>query len=141
MSDVDVSDLVEQASAYGFDDTIQRLIKAVEAAGMTVLARIDHAAGARHIGMAMPSTIVMLYGHPRGGTPIMQAAPHAALDLPLRALIRETQDGKVMVAYHPIAAALRRDGVPEDLAKRPGARPEADSRSDPLGLGDRAVPV
>ena len=118
MNDVDASDFVEQASAYGFDDTIQRLIKAIETAGMTVLARIDHAAGARHIGMSMPNTIVMLYGHPRGGTPIMQAAPHAALDLPLRALIRETEDGQVMVAYHPIAAALRRDGVPEELAKR-----------------------
>ena len=118
MSDVDTAEFVEQASAYGFDDTVQRLIKAVEAAGMTVLARIDHAARARQIGMALPPTIVMLYGNPRGGTPIMQASPHAALDLPLRALIRETADGKVMVAYHPIAAALRRDGVSEDLAKR-----------------------
>ena len=63
MSDVDVSDFVEQASAYGFDETIQRLIKAIETAGMTVLARIDHAAGARHIGMSMPNTIVMLYIH------------------------------------------------------------------------------
>ena len=108
MSDVDTGDLVEQTSAYGFDDTVQRLIKAVEAAGMTVLARIDHAAGARQVGMALPPTIVMLYGHPARGTPIMQAHPLAALDLPLRALIRETEDGKVMVAYHPIAAALRR---------------------------------
>ena len=118
MSDVETADFVEQASAYAFDETIARLIKTIEAAGMAVLARIDHAGGARRIGATMPPTIVMLYGHPRGGTPIMQAAPLAALDLPLRALIRETDDGKVMVAYHPIAAALRRDGVSEDLARR-----------------------
>lgn len=118
MSDVETADLVEQPSAYGFDETVARLIKAIEAAGMTVLARIDHSGGARHIGATMPPTMVMLYGHPRGGTPIMQAAPHAALDLPLRALIREDEGGKVLVAYHPIAAALRRDGVSEALAKR-----------------------
>ena len=118
MSDVDTISFVEQASAYGFDETIQRLIKMIEGAGMTVLARIDHAAGARHIGTNMPNTIVMLYGHPRGGTPIMQATPHAALDLPLRALIRETETGQVMVAYHPIAEVLRRDGVADDLATR-----------------------
>jgi uncharacterized protein (DUF302 family) len=118
VSDVDTSSFVEQASAYGFDETVQRLINAVEGAGMSVLARIDHAAGARKVGMAMPNTVVMLYGHPRGGTPIMQAAPHSALDLPLRALIRDTEGGKVMVAYHPIADLLRRDGVPEDMARR-----------------------
>jgi uncharacterized protein (DUF302 family) len=118
LSDVDTAGFVEQASAYGFDETVQRLIKAVEDAGMTVLARIDHAAGARKVGLAMPNTVVMLYGHPRGGTPIMQAAPHAALDLPLRALIRDTEGGKVMVAYHPIADLLRRDGVSDEMARR-----------------------
>jgi uncharacterized protein (DUF302 family) len=118
VTDLETVDYVEQPSAYAFDETVQRLLKAIDGAGMSVLARIDHAAGARHIGMTMPSTIVILYGHPRGGTPIMQAAPHAALDLPLRALVRETEGGKVMVAYHPIAALLRRDGVPDDLARR-----------------------
>ena len=118
MSDVATVEFVEQPSAYGFDETLQRLIKAIEAAGMTVLARIDHAAGARQIGLTMPATVVVLYGHPRGGTPIMQAAPHAALDLPLRALVREVEVGKVMVAYHPIAELLRRDGAPDDMAKR-----------------------
>jgi uncharacterized protein (DUF302 family) len=70
------------------------------------------------VKMTMPSTVVILYGHPRGGTPIMQIAPHAALDLPLRALVREVDGGKVMVAYHPIAPLLRRDGVPDELARR-----------------------
>ena len=118
MSDTETVDYVEQASAYPFDETVQRLLRAIDGAGMSVLARIDHGAGARLAGMPMPATVVILYGHPRGGTPIMLAAPHAALDLPLRALVRETEGGKVMVAYHPIAALLRRDGAPDDLARR-----------------------
>jgi uncharacterized protein (DUF302 family) len=68
--------------------------------------------------MEMPPTIVMLYGNPRGGTPIMLAAPHTALDLPLRVLVREAADGRTIVSFYPVAAMLRAAGVPDALATR-----------------------
>ena len=110
-------DPVEIVGAFGFAETMDRLIAAITAAGMTVFARIDHAAGARSVGLAMPPTEVLIYGNPKGGTPIMLAAPRAALDLPLRVLVRE-QDGRVLVAFHPATAMLRAAGVPEALAAR-----------------------
>ena len=85
---------------------------------MTIFARVDHAAGARTAGLAMPPTIVLLYGNPKGGTPLMLAAPQAALDLPLRVLVREREDGKAVVAFHPAAPMLKRAGVPDQLASK-----------------------
>jgi uncharacterized protein (DUF302 family) len=113
-----VSSYVEFASADAFAPSIERLVQAIEAQGMTVFARIDHAAGARHVGMVMPPTVVLIYGNPRGGTPLMLAAPQAALDLPLRILIREDSDGRVLIAFHPVAAALRDVSVPTEFVAR-----------------------
>ena len=111
-------DVIEHSSPFGFEATIERLSAAIRAAGLTIFARIDHAAGARDAGLAMPPTIVLIYGHPSGGTPIMLAAPQAALDLPLRVLIREGADGQTMIAFHPATAMLRDAGVPENLVAR-----------------------
>ena len=118
MIDAPVSDVVEHASPLSFDATVRRLVQAIADAGMTLFATIDHAAGARNVGMSMPPATVLIYGNPKGGTPIMLAAPLAALDLPLRVLVRQQEGGGVVVAFHPVAAMLRRAGVPEDLAVR-----------------------
>jgi uncharacterized protein (DUF302 family) len=85
---------------------------------MRIFGRIDHAAGAREVGLAMPPTVLLLYGHPKGGTPVMLAAPSAALELTLRVLVREDADGRTLVSFRPIAAVLRAAGVTEDLATR-----------------------
>ncbi len=110
--------VVEHASPLGFDATLDRLAKAIERAGLTIFARIDHAAGARDAGLVMPPTVVLIYGHAKGGTPIMLAAPQAALDLPLRVLVREDADGRTLVAFHPITPVMLAAGVPETLANR-----------------------
>lgn len=110
--------MIEHVSASSFDATLRRLVETIEAAGLRILARIDHAAGAREVGLAMPSTMLLLYGHPKGGTPIMLAAPSAALELPLRFLVREGDDGRTRLSFHPIAPVLREAGVPEELATR-----------------------
>jgi uncharacterized protein (DUF302 family) len=112
------TDPVEYASPVGFDQTLERLVDAIKRAGMTVFATIDHAAGARDAGITMPPTTVLIYGSPKGGTPIMLAAPLVALDLPLRVLLREAADGLALMSFHPVAPMLRRTGVPETLSAR-----------------------
>lgn len=110
--------IAEHESRLGFDATLDRLAKAIERAGLTIFARIDHAAGARDANLAMPPTVVLIYGHAKGGTPIMLAAPQAALDLPLRVLVREDAGGRTLVAFHPATPMLLAAGVPEALANR-----------------------
>lgn len=112
------ANLIEEASATDFATTMARLAAAIEEAGMTVFARIDHAAAARAAGLAMPPTVVLLYGNPKGGTPIMLATPRAALDLPLRVLLREDSDGRALLSFHPVTRTLREAGVPDDIAIR-----------------------
>ena len=118
MSDTPASDIVEHVSSLPFDATVERLVKAIADHGMTIFARIDHAANARDVGMSMPPAMVLIYGNAKGGTPIMLATPLTALDLPLRVLVQEREDGKAVIAFHPVAAMLRRAGAPEDAAVR-----------------------
>lgn len=110
--------LVEQPSAWPFASTVDRVTAAIEGAGLKVFARIDHAAGAKEAGLTLAPTIVLLYGSPKGGTPLMQAAPAAALDLPLRVLVRDDADGRTQVSFHPVVPMLRAAGVPEAMARR-----------------------
>ena len=117
MPDETSDNIVEHVAPLAFAATLDRLLQAIAKAGLILFARIDHDAGAREVGMVMPPTTVLLYGHPKGGTPLMLAAPAAALELPLRVLVRE-RDESTVVAFHPAAAMLRRAGVPDDLASR-----------------------
>jgi len=118
MNDETAVHLVEQESAATFETTMNRLVEAIAEAGMTLFARIDHAAAARSLGLAMPPTVVLLFGNPNGGTPIMLAAPRAALDLPLRVLLREDSEGRALLSFHPVAPSLREAGVPDAMAMR-----------------------
>ena len=118
MSIAKTDQLVEIPSPFSFTATRDRILQAIEAAGLTIFAQIDHAQGAHEVGMTMPPTLVLIYGHAKGGTALMQAAPRVALDLPLRVLLRETDEGCVLVAFHAIAPMLRRAGVSESLAIR-----------------------
>ena len=115
MSDVDIH---ECQSAHTFEATVERLRAAIAQAGLVIFSQIDHQAGARDAGLNMPPTTVLAYGHPKGGTPSMLAAPLVALDLPLRVLVRVRDDGQTVIAFHPIGAMLRRSGVPSALADK-----------------------
>jgi uncharacterized protein (DUF302 family) len=97
------SDIVEHASPFPFDTTVDRLRHALTEHGMTIFAVFDHAANARDAGLSMPPTTVLVYGNPKGGTPIMLDTPQAALDLPLRVLVRERDDGVTVIGFHPAA--------------------------------------
>lgn len=112
------SEYVEHKSSLSFAETVDILVDTIEKVGMNVFAQIDHAAGARDVGMHLPPSVVLIYGHARGGTPVMQAAPAAALDLPLRVLIRETERGETIIAFHPVRQMLGHYVIQAELVER-----------------------
>jgi uncharacterized protein (DUF302 family) len=118
MSHTEMPAIAEHPSPWPFPDTLERLTRAITAAGMTILATIDHAANARSVGLTMPPTTVLIYGSPKGGTPVMVAAPLAALDLPLRVLVRECPHGITGIAFHPVGAMLVQAGSSEEAAAK-----------------------
>lgn len=107
------TDQVEITSAYSYQETVEKLSSAIEGAGMTMFAKIDHAAAAEKVGLQMPPTIVLIFGNPKGGTPLMLAAPPIALDLPLRVLVRQNSDGRTVVGFHQAAELVRAAGLPD----------------------------
>lgn len=107
--------LVIRRSAHGPLETVERLATRVTDAGMQVFARIDHAAGARSAGMTLRPTIVLIFGAPRAGTPLMQAAPTIAIDLPLRALVWEDDALETWVGYDDPHWLAQRHRVGSDL--------------------------
>jgi uncharacterized protein (DUF302 family) len=87
-------------SGFSVGETIARLEAQIKARGMTLLARIDHAAGAQSVGMPLRPTEVLIFGNPKAGTPLMQASQTIGIDLPLKALVYEDEGGKVWLAYN-----------------------------------------
>jgi uncharacterized protein (DUF302 family) len=85
-----------------------------------MFALIDHSGEAAKIGMKMRPTKLVIFGSPKGGTPVMVAAPTLAIDLPLKALVWEDESGKVWVSYNSPAYLQQRHGVPEELIKNIG---------------------
>ena len=109
--------LVQVASHYSVDETVQRLESIFGQKGLEVFAVIDHSEEAAKVGLKMPPTKVVIFGSPKGGTPLMVAAPTLAIDLPLKALIAEDGGGKVWVSYNSPEYLQQRHGVPGDLIK------------------------
>src|SRR5438093_876472 len=95
-----VDGLITLPSRAGPKETMDRLAAAVRDNGMTVFARIDHAAGAVDAGLALPATELLIFGNARGGTPLMQSAPTIGIDLPLKALVWQDSAGKTFLAYN-----------------------------------------
>ncbi len=85
--------------------------------GVQVFALIDHSGEAGKVGMKMRPTKLLIFGNPKGGTPLMIAAPSLAIDLPLKALVSEDEDGKLWVSYNSPEYLQQRHGVPQDLIK------------------------
>jgi uncharacterized protein (DUF302 family) len=103
-------------SSYGPKDTTDRLEAEIKARGMTLFARIDHAAGAAEVGLSLRPTEVLIFGNAKGGTPLMQSNQTIGIDLPLKVLVWQDASGKTWISYND----------PSWLAKRHGLGPEAD---------------
>jgi uncharacterized protein (DUF302 family) len=109
--------LVGVASRYSVDKTVERLETVFKERGLQIFALIDHSGEAAKVGMKMRPTKVLIFGSPKGGTPLMVAAPSLAIDLPLKALISEDEKGEVWVTYNSPEYLRQRHGVPDDLIK------------------------
>ncbi|MFZ0322031.1 MAG: DUF302 domain-containing protein [Candidatus Sulfotelmatobacter sp.] len=109
--------LMQVASPYSVDETLKRLESILAERGLKVFALIDHSGEAEKVGMKMRRTKVLIFGSPKGGTPLMLAAPSVAIDLPLKALIAEDAQGKVWVSYNTPEYLQQRHGIPDELVK------------------------
>lgn len=103
--------LVTVASIHSARDTIDRLAMDVKAKGMTVFARIDHAAGASEVGLALRQTELLIFGNAKAGTPLMQSRQTIGIDLPLKALAWEDAAHKVWLSYNDPAWLAQRHGL------------------------------
>ena len=107
-------------SKYGFQETQTRLEAVVKEKSLTVFAKIDHAEGAKNVGLSMQQATVTIFGNPKGGTPFMVASPQAAIDFPLKALVWENPEGKIFVSYYPVTSIVSRHSIKDqdELAKK-----------------------
>jgi uncharacterized protein (DUF302 family) len=103
--------LVSRLSGFGPKETMDRLVKIVTEHGMTVFARVDHAAGAAAVGLRLRPTEVLVFGNAKGGTPLMQAAQTFGIDLPLKALVWQDEEGRTHLAYNDPAWIGARHGA------------------------------
>jgi len=109
--------LLQVASKYSVDETVQRFEAVLAERGIKVFVVIDHSGEAEKAGLKMRPTKVVIFGNPKSGTPVMVAAPTLAIDLPLKALIWEDDGGKVWISYNSPEYLQQRHGVPEELIK------------------------
>jgi uncharacterized protein (DUF302 family) len=104
------------ASKYSVDETVSRLQALLQEKGIKLFCLIDHSGEAATAGLAMRPTKLLIFGNPKAGTPIMIAAPSAALDLPLKLLVAETETGKTLIFWNDPAWLQVRHYFPEELA-------------------------
>ena len=98
-------------SPYDAKETMNRFEGIAKERGLTVFARIDHAAGAAKVGKTLRPTEVLVFGNPQGGTPLMECAQSAGIDLPLKALVWEDEAKQVWLGYNDAAYLAKRHGA------------------------------
>lgn len=103
--------LVIVQSAYSVDETANRLQSALQAGGLMVVARVDHAANAQRVGKALRPTQLLIFGNPQVGTELLQAVQTVGIDLPQKLLVWEDEAGQVHVAYNDPGYLAQRHGI------------------------------
>jgi uncharacterized protein (DUF302 family) len=109
--------IIDVRSRHSVPETLARLQSIVKDKGMMVFAIIDHSGEAKKIGLEMRPTQVLIFGSPKGGTPLMVAAPRLAIDLPLKALAWQDEIGQVWLSYNSPEYLQQRHGFPAELMK------------------------
>jgi uncharacterized protein (DUF302 family) len=104
---------VEKKSKFGYAETVERLSQAIRDGGNTIFATIDQAKAAENAGLTLRPTSLIVFGNPKGGTPLMDAHAHFALELPLKILVWD-DGGTTSVAYASMADVAKRYGIEGD---------------------------
>jgi uncharacterized protein (DUF302 family) len=115
---VSTDGIVTKPSPRSVADTVHRLLQLIDDHGLMLFAVIDHSGLAEAAGLPMPDTKLVIFGSPAAGTPVMIAAPLAALDLPLKVLVWAGTDGAVSVSYNAPAYLATRYHLTDDLRAR-----------------------
>jgi uncharacterized protein (DUF302 family) len=108
--------IVRIRSAQNVPQTVEKLEQLLRAHGLTIFARIDFSGDAARAGLTMRPEQMLIFGNPKGGTPLMQQAPTAGLDLPLKALVWEDDQGATWVGYNTPEYILQRHGLPSAMS-------------------------
>ena len=124
-----VDGLITLRSSHAPKDTMNRLETEVKSKGMMVFARIDHAAGAGEVGLALRPTELLIFGNAKGGTPLMQSIQTIGIDLPLKALVWQDGSGSTWLSYND----------PSWLAKRHGLNHEVDQTTNAMATALAAI--
>ena len=107
--------IISIPSNHSVDETVDKLKNILQSKQITLFALIDHSGEAAKVGLKMPPTKLLIFGNPKGGTPLMLAAPSTALDLPLKILVAEDAQGKVWLSYNSPEYLKERHGLPSNL--------------------------
>jgi len=107
--------IVTIPSRHSVDETVDNLNAILKSKGVTLFALVDHSGEAEKAGLKMPPTKLLIFGNPKGGTPLMLAAPSVAIDLPLKILVAEDSQGTVWISYNSAEYLKERHGLPQDL--------------------------
>jgi len=110
-----VEGIVTRPSPFSVEKTLERLQEAIHSRNLTLFAHIDHSGEARRVGLTMQEAHVLIFGNPKGGTPLMIASPLLALDLPLKVLVWQSADGQVWVSTNRVTYLRDRYAIPQEL--------------------------
>jgi len=113
----DDSGIIHKPSHHSVDATVERLKGILQAKEVTLFALVDHSGEAEKAGMKMRPTKLLIFGNPKAGTPLMQAAPSMAIDLPLKILVWEDAQGTVWASYNSEAYLQKRHNLPSELMR------------------------
>jgi uncharacterized protein (DUF302 family) len=107
--------IVKIPSHHSVDQTVDKLKTILQAKGVMLFALVDHSGEAEKVGLKMPPTKLLIFGNPKGGTPLMLASPSVAIDLPLKILIAEDSQGRVWISYNSPEYLKERHDLPQNL--------------------------
>jgi uncharacterized protein (DUF302 family) len=118
MTSIENNGIVDVLSNYPVDRTVENLQRILTSKGIPVFALIDHSGEAAKIGVKMLPTKLLIFGSPKAGTPIMLAAPTAALDLPLKVLVWQDRSERVWMSYNSVDFLRSRHEIPAELLQK-----------------------
>ncbi len=110
-----VEGILTRPSPFSVEETLKRLQEVIHSRNLTLFAHIDHSGEAKRVGLKMQEAHVLIFGNPKGGTPLMIASPLLALDLPLKVLVWQSEDDRVWVSTTSAIYLRDRYSIPQEL--------------------------